>query len=80
MPIHGIKSVKELAKRLEINQPTLHRTLSGEVKDPSYSMLKNIAEYFGRTATDLMELDLADLDGGNPYIHFTDSTRFFKTY
>ncbi|WFQ80487.1 hypothetical protein PXH59_04945 [Xenorhabdus sp. SF857] len=21
-----------------------------------------------------MELDLADLDGGNPYIHFTDST------
>ncbi|WP_053014359.1 MULTISPECIES: helix-turn-helix domain-containing protein [Xenorhabdus] len=82
MTSHEIPSVKELAKRLEINQPTLHRTLSGEVKDPSYSMLKNIAEYFGRTATDLMECDLSEIDGGSPYIHTIDGAPEpkFKTF
>ncbi|OTA14622.1 transcriptional regulator [Xenorhabdus vietnamensis] len=72
MSIHGIKSVAKLAERLEINQPTLHRTLSGEIKDPKYSTLKTIAEFFGRTPGELMDCDLSVIDGDSPHIYPID--------
>ncbi|CDL80098.1 hypothetical protein XCR1_1360006 [Xenorhabdus cabanillasii JM26] len=72
MAIHEIKSVAKLAESLGMNQSTLHRTLSGEVKDPKYSTLKQLADYFGRTPTELMECDLSEYDGDRPYIRSFD--------
>ncbi|PHM33305.1 helix-turn-helix domain-containing protein [Xenorhabdus innexi] len=69
MAIHEIKSVTRLAECVGMQQATLHRTLTGEVKDPKYSTLKTIGDYFGRTPAELMECDLAEYDGGRPYIH-----------
>ncbi|MBC8950230.1 helix-turn-helix transcriptional regulator [Xenorhabdus sp. TS4] len=80
MTIHGIKNVTQLASRLEMHQSTLHRLLTGEVKDPSYSMLKTIANFFGRTATEIMECDLSENDGANPYIHPIDSEPKYQNF
>ncbi|MGJ7748906.1 helix-turn-helix domain-containing protein [Escherichia coli] len=35
-----ISSITELARRLQLNQPTLHRLVSGEVKDPKIRNVK----------------------------------------
>ncbi|MBD2803473.1 helix-turn-helix domain-containing protein [Xenorhabdus szentirmaii] len=69
-----MKSVAKLAKCVGIQQSTLHRITSGETKDPTYSTLKTIADYFGRTPTELMECDLGEIDGAYPRIHITDVT------
>ncbi|MDC9623610.1 S24 family peptidase [Xenorhabdus sp. XENO-7] len=58
MERHGIPSVKDLAKRIKMNQPTLHRTLTGEVNDPKYTTLKHLADFFGVSVIDLIECDL----------------------
>ncbi|MDE9474021.1 helix-turn-helix domain-containing protein [Xenorhabdus bovienii] len=58
MKKYGIYSVTQLATHLKINQPTLHRMLTGEVEDPKYSTVKTIAEFFNVSVTDLMEGDL----------------------
>ncbi|WFQ80489.1 S24 family peptidase [Xenorhabdus sp. SF857] len=58
MDIHGITTVKDLAKRIKMHQPTLHRTLTGEVKEPKYSTLKQLADFFGVSPIDLVECDL----------------------
>ncbi|CDL80096.1 S24 family peptidase [Xenorhabdus cabanillasii] len=62
MQTHGISSVKDLAKRLKMNQPTLHRTLAGEVSDPKYATLKQLADFFGVSVIDLVECDLQNAE------------------
>jgi Predicted transcriptional regulator len=55
----GISNTTELSRRLRMNQPTLHRLLSGEVKDPKYGVLKQIADFFKIEVKDLVETDMA---------------------
>lgn len=57
---NGINSVTELSKRVKMQQSTLQRMLTGEVKDPKYTTLKHIAEYFKVSPIDLIECDLQD--------------------
>lgn len=58
----NIDSLTELARRLRINQPTMHRLISGDVKDPKYATLKLISDYFKVSPMDLAERDLENLD------------------
>lgn len=58
MDREGIGSVTELSKKVNLQQSTLHRLLTGEVKDPKYTTLKYLADYFHIAATDLIEKDL----------------------
>lgn len=61
----GISNTTELSRRLRMNQPTLHRLLSGEVKDPKYGVLKQIADFFKIEVKDLAETDLS---AGGEYV------------
>lgn len=65
----GILNVTELARLTKIHQPTLHRLLAGEVKDPKYINLKQLADYFGVVVSDLVEKDLSSIPK-NYKIHF----------
>ncbi|QBY43733.1 S24 family peptidase [Arsenophonus nasoniae] len=56
----GISSVTELSKRVKMQQSTLQRMLVGEVKDPKYVTLKQIAEFFKISPVDLIECDLQE--------------------
>ncbi|MDE9499337.1 helix-turn-helix domain-containing protein [Xenorhabdus bovienii] len=56
----GITSVTELSKRIKMQQPTLHRMITGEIKDPKYTNLKHIADFFRVSPIDLIECDLQD--------------------
>lgn len=58
MEKEGIGSVTELAKKVRLQQSTLHRLLTGEVKDPKYTTLKALANYFQVSPMDLIEHDL----------------------
>lgn len=58
MEREGISSVTELAKKVRLQQSTLHRLLTGEVKDPKYTTLKSLATYFQVSPIDLIEQDL----------------------
>ncbi|MEN3260230.1 S24 family peptidase [Sodalis endosymbiont of Spalangia cameroni] len=58
---HGLKNVTELAKRTGIPQPTLHRILAGDVKEPKLMNIRQISDYFGVTVADLLEKDLTNL-------------------
>ena len=74
MEREGITSVTELARRIKMQQSTLQRMLSGEVKDPKYMTIKQIADFFRVSPIDLNECDLqeekprtvVDVDG-DPY-------------
>ncbi|MDE9443435.1 helix-turn-helix domain-containing protein [Xenorhabdus bovienii] len=55
---HNIGSVTELSKRLKIPQSTLHRISVGDFKDPKYSTLRQLADFFGISPIDLIECDL----------------------
>lgn len=55
----GINHVTELAKQIRIPQPTMHRLVSGEVKEPKYVLLKQIADFFKVSIQDLVEKDLS---------------------
>ena len=74
MEKEGITSVTELARRMKMQQSTLQRMLSGEVKDPKYLTIKQIADFFRVSPIDLNECDLqaekpravVDVDG-DPY-------------
>lgn len=46
------------ARGIKINQPTIHRVLSGETKEPRGSTLQPLADYFGVTLSDLRDRDL----------------------
>ncbi|EAA3939216.1 phage repressor protein [Salmonella enterica subsp. enterica] len=54
----GITNVTELAKQIRIPQPTMHRLLSGDVKEPKYALLKQIADFFKLSVQELVETDL----------------------
>ncbi|NUU68831.1 helix-turn-helix transcriptional regulator [Enterobacteriaceae bacterium BIT-l23] len=54
----GVASVSELARQLRMQQSTLHRMLTGEVRDPKYTTLSNIAAFFQVSPIDLIERDL----------------------
>ncbi|WPM85423.1 helix-turn-helix transcriptional regulator [Apirhabdus apintestini] len=41
----GISSVTGLARQLKMQQSTLHRMLTGEVRDPKYTTLSHIASF-----------------------------------
>ncbi|BDH44883.1 hypothetical protein TUM12370_09270 [Salmonella enterica subsp. enterica serovar Choleraesuis] len=58
----GINSVTELARLVKMQQSTLHRMITGEVRDPKYTTLSNIATLFGVSPVDLIEQDLRLLD------------------
>lgn len=58
MEREGIGSVTELSKKVRLQQSTLHRLLTGEVKDPKYTTLKSLADYFHVSPIDLIERDL----------------------
>lgn len=74
MDKEGIVSVTELSRKLKMQQSTLQRMLTGEVKDPKYITLKQIADFFRVSPIDLVECDLqqnppqtvVDVDG-DPY-------------
>lgn len=74
MDREGITSVTELARRMKMQQSTLQRMLSGEIKDPKYMTIKQIADFFRVSPIDLNECDLqaekprtiVDVDG-DPY-------------
>ncbi len=51
----GVANVTELAKNTKIPQPTMHRLVSGEIKDPKYTLLKNIADFFKISVEELVE-------------------------
>ncbi|MFU9135761.1 S24 family peptidase [Erwinia tasmaniensis] len=61
----GIISVTELSKRVNLQQSTLHRLLTGEVKDPKYTTLKYLADYFQVSPVDLIERDLRSVQSSN---------------
>lgn len=61
MKKNEITNVTELARLVKIQQPTLHRLLSGEIKDPKYVNLKQLADYFSVNVSDLVERDLTQL-------------------
>ena len=62
----GIANVTELAKQTRIPQPTMHRLLSGDVKEPKYALLKQVAEFFKLSVQDLVETDLSRNAGSQP--------------
>lgn len=66
---NDIKNVAELSRLLKMNQPTVHRFLSGEVQEPKYLNLKQIADYFKISVQDLAETDLTKLTETPRYIH-----------
>lgn len=74
MDKEGITSVTDLSRKVKMQQSTLQRMLAGEVKDPKYTTLKHIAEFFKVSPVDLVECDLqenppqtiVDVDG-DPY-------------
>ncbi|EAR6901321.1 phage repressor protein [Salmonella enterica] len=53
-----ITNVTELAKQIRIPQPTMHRLLSGDMKEPKYALLKQIADFFKLSVQELVETDL----------------------
>lgn len=54
----GVANFTELAKNTKIPQPTMHRLVSGDIKDPKYTLLKNIADYFKVSVDELVESSL----------------------
>lgn len=58
MDKEGITSVTELSRKVKMQQSTLQRMLTGEVKDPKYITLKQLAEFFKVSPVDLIECDL----------------------
>lgn len=49
MKQHGIKRETELARAINVPQPTINRILSGQVSDPHISTLSTLAKYFNVT-------------------------------
>ncbi|HCM5144769.1 S24 family peptidase [Klebsiella aerogenes] len=79
MAKRGISHVTDLARQIRIAQPTMHRLVSGEVKEPKYALLKQIADFFKVSVQDLMEKNLSKepaSEADNPVnaavVHFTE--------
>ena len=54
----GIKTETELARLTGTPQPTVHRWLAGEAREPRHSKLLPIARYFNVTLDELLGKDL----------------------
>ena len=52
----------ELQRNTGVPQPTIHRILTGESKDPRTNTLQPLADHFGVSVADLRERDLAAPD------------------
>lgn len=50
-------NVSELARRIHLPQPTIHRLLTGKTEDPKLSTLTFIADYFSITLDQLLGCD-----------------------
>lgn len=61
MDKHRVESPSALSRATSVPQPTIHRMLSGEAKQPRHSTLKQIADYFGVDPSYMMDKDLAQL-------------------
>ncbi|EBW7254476.1 helix-turn-helix domain-containing protein [Salmonella enterica] len=61
-----ITNVTELAKQIRIPQPTMHRLLAGDMKEPKYALLKQIADFFKLSVQELVETDLLRAAGSQP--------------
>lgn len=55
----GISSATELSRRCGVPQPTLHRWLAADAREPRHSKLQPIAEYFNVTLDKLLNEDLS---------------------
>ena len=51
----GISSLTSLARRTGINQPTLHRIMSGETEDPRLSTMLVLAKFFDVPVEELVQ-------------------------
>jgi len=56
----------KLEKETKVPQPTIHRILSGESKDPRTGTLQPLADYFGVSVSDLRVVDLSASGTGEP--------------
>lgn len=59
MAKHGIPSATELARMSGLKQPTVHRIIKGESRDPRLSNLKALADVFGIKYWKLTEIDFS---------------------
>lgn len=48
-------SENELARATNVKQPTIHRIITGESRDPRRANLEKLARYFGRDVEDLFD-------------------------
>ncbi len=55
--VHAGMSEAELSRRSKVKQPTIHRIITGESKDPRRSNVEAIAKVFGKTAQDAYDND-----------------------
>jgi len=53
----------ELAKRIDLPQPTIYRLLAGKTEDPKLSTLSNIADYFSISIDQLLGKVSLDMHG-----------------
>ena len=59
--LHSGMSEAELSRRSKVKQPTIHRIITGESKDPRRSNLEAIAKVFGKTAQNAYDDDQAPI-------------------
>ena len=57
-------NVCELARRINLPQPTIHRLVSGKTEDPKLSTLSQIADYFSITIDQLLGHTPLDRESG----------------
>lgn len=50
-------SEAELSRRSKVKQPTIHRIITGESKEPRRSNIESIAKVFGKSAQDAYDND-----------------------
>lgn len=50
----GITSLSSLARRTGVNQPTLHKIMSGETEDPRLSTMLALATFFDVSVEELV--------------------------
>lgn len=70
----------DLQNAVGVNQPTIHRILTGESQDPRTSTLKPLADYFGVTVNELRESNLSgdeNLDKKEPPILLSSEEKDF---
>lgn len=62
MEKHGIRSERQLATLMGVNQQTINRIISGMTPDPRVSTIEEIAQFFGVEVGAMLETDLSVYD------------------